>query len=211
MFNVARALLYRLTNGLHKAERGDQRAWLRHAAGPTLIVFRADQPDPTVARVLDVARGGVRLLVSEPVKPGAILFVDIPEHAGSPPAVILAYAIRIRRLEPGIWSLGCRFATELNEGDVQALADLPIRTPEPSSRPKERPPVPGPTGTDRPIRPARTSRHLQPLPHRPRRPADPRSEPGMLLNVELLGPAGVSVGPILGCVVYMPASGPVPG
>ncbi len=73
------------------------------------------------ARVNDVSRSGVALLMDREVRPGAVLVVALEGLGGRFARPQLMRAVRVRPDGKGAWHVGCTFVTPLTEDDLQAL------------------------------------------------------------------------------------------
>ncbi len=73
------------------------------------------------ARVRDVSRSGVALLMDREVRLGAVLVVALDGLGGRFARPQLMRAIRVRPEGAGAWNVGCTFVTPLSEDDLQAL------------------------------------------------------------------------------------------
>lgn len=114
----------------------DRRGHPRQSAGYR-ITYSADGDarPPRSARVVDMAPGGVGLVVDRPFRAGAALTLCF---SGQGEATCLLATVRVVRADPtpdGRWLLGCRFAAELNAGEFaevvgrgthHAAADRPL-------------------------------------------------------------------------------------
>lgn len=99
----------------------DRRVWVRYPCDLETTLRPANEPQPQrlSARVLDISRGGVHLLVNEHLEPGDLLNVDLPGASEQYPSSALAYVVRVSARPGGEWSVGCTFATELEDEDLQ--------------------------------------------------------------------------------------------
>src|SRR3954454_20417561 len=91
---------------------GDRRVWVRFPSGLETTLRPARGPDgPRLgARVRDVSRGGIHLVLDRPFEPGELLSVELPAAEGRPPSTVLACVVRAAEAEGGAWSVGCTFA-----------------------------------------------------------------------------------------------------
>ena len=75
------------------------------------------------AVIEDVSAGGIGLLLSQPLDIGTLLALTWPRPI---PGIAPTLTVRVLRVSPqpgGLWRLGCAFATDLNEPQLQALLD----------------------------------------------------------------------------------------
>jgi hypothetical protein len=77
--------------------------------------------DLWTARVLDVSRGGIALLVRERFAPGTVLAVRPLGAAAGSPAPPPARVVRAVAQANGLWLLGCRFLGELTEAQLESF------------------------------------------------------------------------------------------
>ncbi|MFL5341014.1 MAG: PilZ domain-containing protein [Gemmataceae bacterium] len=207
MFEIARAWLHRLTNRPALPIRGERRAWPRRPAErKTMIVSGGSLSGSLAAEVLDASCAGVRLLAGQPLELGTVYRVELPPRTGTAAATVLATVIHVAPRGDGTWSVGCRFATELCNGDLRALGVEQTES-------RQHPPADDPGQCQARIRPTDESGPLPPTPIHNISPVgvavrlDRRTEPGTLVTVELLGPAGGTVS-ILGSAVYVAETDP---
>src|SRR5439155_5984665 len=62
---------------------------------------------------------GIKLLVNQPVETGTLLSVELPG------VLVLACVTHVTASSPEEWTLGCAFATELQEDDLQLIGARP--------------------------------------------------------------------------------------
>src|SRR5215469_16039595 len=74
----------------------DRRVWVRFPSGLETTLQPARGPDgPRLgARVRDVSRGGILLVVDRPFEAGELLSVELPAAEGQPPSTVLACVVR---------------------------------------------------------------------------------------------------------------------
>jgi hypothetical protein len=95
----------------------DRRVWVRYPTDLTTTLQPAacQETAPLAARVRDISRGGMHLHVGRPFQTGELLSVELP---GEQPLTVLACIIRVNLLPSGEWELGCVFARELSDADL---------------------------------------------------------------------------------------------
>lgn len=86
------------------------------------------------AKIRNISRGGVNLLVPQPLDPGALLSIELPGDGAGDEYFVLACVAHANAQRNGEWSLGCTFARELSEEEVQSLASRPIKPFESDER-----------------------------------------------------------------------------
>jgi c-di-GMP-binding flagellar brake protein YcgR len=95
----------------------DRRVWVRYPTDLETTLQHAAGDNPQLAaRVRDISRGGVNLQVNRAFQPGELLTVELPGERES--LAILACIVRVTLLNEGEWELGCVFARELSEEDL---------------------------------------------------------------------------------------------
>src|SRR5438132_1598293 len=127
MFERARAWWQRFTGQPPAAEGasdsdGERRGWERlpSSAATTLTpVGGTDQP--TLARVRNVSRGGIGLLVEQAVEIGSLVNLELRKTAGDAARTILACVVHVVAHPDEQWTLGCNFIRELSDADLRAL------------------------------------------------------------------------------------------
>jgi hypothetical protein len=214
MFDGARRFWRRLT-GQEKAVTQDQPAGDLQEDRRTWARFEADmevtcqpsgaEPERTMpARLRNISRGGINLVLNHSFQPGELLTVHLPGQQGKPPVALLACVVHAQPTTEGDWALGCSFAEELSEADLRSLGANRTRTTPPDVRTWARYPcdvqavyrvVTGETGAPRTAAVVNIS---------PRGIALETTEPletGTLLSAELQGRTGQPL-TILACVVH---------
>ncbi len=68
------------------------------------------------ARVRNISRGGIALVLGRAFEPGTLLSVSLP---GEPATEVLACVVRCEPRPGQAWDAGCTFATELSDQDLQ--------------------------------------------------------------------------------------------
>jgi hypothetical protein len=133
MFAEKLSFLYRLVGGKTAStavKEDERRFWMRYPADLDTSVQLADYPgeDRVPARIRDMSRGGVNLIVDEPFKPGQLLSLELPSP-DDPERVFYLLACVVRSLnEPGgRHSMGCVFARELTDDDLFTFGARRVR------------------------------------------------------------------------------------
>src|SRR5262245_13853546 len=131
MFERTRSFLHRLASGRRQSADDDRRTWDRlPSERETIIRTHADGAVSLTARILDVSRGGIRMIVTQPLNPGDMIHVELPSLKGEPVTSVLACAVHVQHQPPTSWLVGCNFATELSDADLQALGAKRARPAE---------------------------------------------------------------------------------
>ena len=73
---------------------------------------------PLAARVRNISRGGVKLVLDRPCQPGELLSLSLPGGEDLEACTVLVCVVRCAGEEQR-WQLGCTFATPLDDEDLQ--------------------------------------------------------------------------------------------
>jgi len=73
------------------------------------------------AKIHDLSREGIALLLQKPFSAGQTLFIEVPTKAGDSLHGLTARVVHARLHEEGNYLIGCVFLENLNEKDYQAL------------------------------------------------------------------------------------------
>lgn len=100
----------------------DPRGWSRFSCDTQALVQRVNASDQAhhSARVLNIAVGGMALLVEEPIAVGELLSTELRDAKGQPVVTLLACVVHSQSVAQG-QLLGCNFIRELSDADVRAL------------------------------------------------------------------------------------------
>ncbi len=110
------------TGAEQKQDAGDdRRIWVRHPADleTTLKSAHNGSADRLSARVRDISRGGVSLVVSRKFKVGELLSVELPKDGAT--HEVLACIVRCEKANDKEWSVGCTFSSELSDDELQGF------------------------------------------------------------------------------------------
>jgi hypothetical protein len=118
----------------------ERRVWIRYpsSAEATCQPAAPTDSEPVVARVLDISRGGIKLVVNRWFDSGMLLSVQLPGTPQEAGSTVLAYVVRSTSVKDGEWILGCTFASELEEADLRPLGLERVRPDAPDQRSWER-------------------------------------------------------------------------
>jgi hypothetical protein len=97
------------------------------------VAARSSQDPGWTGKVRDVSSQGVGLILSRRFEPGTCLVIELPAPAPRAPETLFAQVEHATALAPVSWLIGCSFATELSEDELQRLLRL---VPTPSSASK---------------------------------------------------------------------------
>lgn len=100
----------------------DPRGWSRFPCDAKALVQRVNASDQAhrSARVLNIAVGGMALLVEEPIAVGELLSTELRDAKGQPIVTILSCVVHAQPVAEG-QILGCNFIRELSDTDVRSL------------------------------------------------------------------------------------------
>lgn len=118
----------------------ERRIWLRHAASISIRCGEAGSEEQIgVSAVLsDISRGGIQLIASRRFEPGTLLSVELPSARDEDGMAVLACVIRATPHGENEWKMGCRFSSELDDGQLNALGASRTRPAESDPRSWER-------------------------------------------------------------------------
>ena len=103
------------------ATNEERRIWVRHPCNlETQYAPEADEP-PLSARILDISRGGARVIVTRSHEPGSLISLELPGADGKTSCAALACIVHERQIDDEEWELGCSFSQELNEDQLRAF------------------------------------------------------------------------------------------
>jgi hypothetical protein len=214
MFRNAASLWRRLTHRRRTPEQpvgaegatDERRVWLRHPVDLRTEVAAEGGDGGFAARVGDVSRGGIRLVTEQPVDPGALLTVGLPDEGGRAALTVLACVVHCHELGPRRWALGCSFAQELSDDDLRAFGAAGARPEQADHRAWERYPCDVRAACQTVSAPEESPWEARVLNVSPAGMAllVPREvDNGVLLSVALHGPRGGEPLTILACVVHV--------
>lgn len=108
-------------------EEAERRVWVRYPANLQATWQAAQAPEERLsARVRDISRGGINLVVQRRLQPGDLLSVELPRSDQATHSV-LACIIRVEPLAEGEWALGCVFSCELGDEDLEGFGARRVR------------------------------------------------------------------------------------
>jgi hypothetical protein len=124
------SLYRRIVRGKSRSASGEapadeRRVWVRHPSVARITVqAQADGNDGRLsARVRNVSRGGVNLIVNHPFAAGEMISVDIPGNTPEQGASVLACIVHVSTLPDGMYALGCAFSEMLDEEDLAGFVN----------------------------------------------------------------------------------------
>jgi c-di-GMP-binding flagellar brake protein YcgR len=110
--------------------------WLRYAANLDVRCEPINEQSETAisASISDLSRGGIQLIASRRFEPGSLLSIDLPAADDRKALSVLACVVRTHPVGESDWSMGCRFASELDEQQLQAFGAERLRPDSPDAR-----------------------------------------------------------------------------
>ena len=93
----------------------ERRAFVRHFCDLGAVV------DSWPARIENVSRGGLKVVIGRRFEVGTILKVEIATAGEENFSMLLAQVVRAAPESVGNWGLGCAFLQEISEEEVQGL------------------------------------------------------------------------------------------
>jgi c-di-GMP-binding flagellar brake protein YcgR len=189
----------------------ERRVWLRH---PCDLQTQYGEPDrdesPLAARILDISRGGVKVVVNRSHPLGSLISIELPGPSGETTFAALACVVHEGELDTDEWVLGCNFSKELEEDQLRAFG---VGEPGPATADKRS----WPRFTGNVTASVQLTNSTDPT----RRPAkvlnlsaggvalsvNHEIHNGTLLTVDLSGANGHTVSTILACVVHLTLKG----
>jgi hypothetical protein len=119
-------MLHLLTSALARLRRRprlERRVWARLLTNQE-TVCRLKTDDVVVclrALVTNVSRAGAQLLLTRPLTCHTLLSLELPGALGRPSHAVLARVVHALPRTEGLWDVGCSFAAELSEEELQAF------------------------------------------------------------------------------------------
>jgi hypothetical protein len=215
MFKETVSKLRRLMTGEPSAAEGappaaeERRVRVRYPSNAqTTFQARNGVPQPRdAARVRNISRSGISLVVGRRFEPGNMLSVDLPAPDGRTTNTVLACVIHATPQGEGEWTVGCTFAQELSDGVLQAFGG---QRRKPSAPDDQR------SWVRFPCRVKATCQVVRDIPEAPWAVevlnispsgiglrVDRAIDNGTLLNLDLQHPAGQITTSMLACVVHV--------
>jgi hypothetical protein len=112
------------------AKKDERRFWVRYPANLDTSVQLADYPgeDRVPARIRDISRGGVNLVLDQGFPTGRLLTLEMPS-VDNPERIfnVLACVVHSRAEPGGRHSLGCVFSRELTDDDLMSFGARRVR------------------------------------------------------------------------------------
>jgi c-di-GMP-binding flagellar brake protein YcgR len=137
MFQRFRDLWHRMLGGPKNAGADeDRRIWVRHPSDVQTVVQQAGNGVDTrlSARVRNVSRGGINLVLGKPLKAGDMISIDLPGGTPESASAVLACVVHVHQEGEEEWALGCTFSEELSDDDLTAFGAKRLKPPAPDNR-----------------------------------------------------------------------------
>jgi hypothetical protein len=101
----------------------ERRALVRQPSRQTLCLSEADTKEEIlwVARIQDICREGVRLLIMQRFEPGTLLRLEVPGKSPETPLLIQARVVHVVPYSNGSFGLGCAFSRLLTDEELKDL------------------------------------------------------------------------------------------
>jgi hypothetical protein len=123
MFQRLLGMWRRLVGGEADTDE-DRRVWVRYPSSVETVVQAVKGGDSRLAaRVGNVSRGGIRLVINHLFKPGDLISIDLPGGPAELCSTVLACVVHAQPVPgtSGEWGLGCSFLEELSDTELAAL------------------------------------------------------------------------------------------
>jgi hypothetical protein len=136
MLQRFRDLWRRMLGGNKDTGEEERRIWVRHpSSAQTVVQQTGNGMDPRLsARVRNVSRGGINLVIGQPLKAGDMLSIDLPGGTPESASAVLACVVHVRPEGKEEWALGCTFSEELSDDDLTAFGAQRLKPPAPDNR-----------------------------------------------------------------------------
>ena len=99
----------------------ERRIWVRHPCDLQTQYAPDVDESPLSARVVDISRGGAKLLVSQAHEAGSLISLELRGPDGQTSCAALACVVHARQADNEEWVLGCSFSKELEEEHLRAF------------------------------------------------------------------------------------------
>lgn len=107
------------TNGRHYSERRSEE---RIPFNATAMVETANgESQRYTAQIVEVSESGMKMKVRHGFDEGSMVRLDLPCNELGPVTTVLACVMHNRHEGDGLWTLGCRFCTDLDDDDLKSL------------------------------------------------------------------------------------------
>jgi len=103
----------------------ERRVLVRQPSRQTLCMSEAESKEEVlcVARIQDICRQGVRLLLMRRFEPGTLLSLEVPGKSQETPLLVRARVIHVIPYPDGSFALGCAFSRLLTEEEFPMTSE----------------------------------------------------------------------------------------
>jgi hypothetical protein len=113
-----------------KDPHAERRVWLRFTANLNVRCEPVGDTESGIYAVIcNISRGGLQIIAARRFEPGSILSVELPANNGQPALAALACVVRAQPHGESDWAMGCRFASELSDEQLQMFGAARERPP----------------------------------------------------------------------------------
>jgi c-di-GMP-binding flagellar brake protein YcgR len=185
----------------------DRRAFDRYPAKAEINLHLANSSDPTryKAKLRNISRGGINVLVGREFDPGQLLSVELPAADKQSTFTVLVCIIHVAPAGEKEWSIGGTFARELSDEDLVAFGARKQRAARADKRSWQRFPCTLKATYNVVTAPQEATYEAMVLNISASGvglAVDQCIEAGTLLSVDLMNSTGTVVRTILACVVH---------
>jgi hypothetical protein len=99
----------------------ERRVWVRHPCDLRAQYEAPGDDEPLAARILDISRGGIRVVVGRSHAPGSLISIELPGPGGDATFAALACVVHECETDAKEWVLGCSFSKELEAEHLDAF------------------------------------------------------------------------------------------
>jgi hypothetical protein len=105
-----------------RAVLAERRASVRHVCDQEVLSRPLEMPDSISwgAKVHDISRGGLGLLICYPFRPGTFLAIDL-RTGEAPSRTLLVRVVYAKDQADGSWFVGCEFIAPLTDTELDSL------------------------------------------------------------------------------------------
>ncbi len=200
MLRRTRAFLRRLTGSAD-----ERRAHPRHRVDIETVCRALAEDADLPARINNVSRSGVNLIVPRSLPEGTLIRVHLPGAASGRHTTLLACVTNIRPYSEELWSLGCIFSQDLSDAEMRTFGGEKTPSKPNDQRAWVRYPARGTvsyTHVPEEEGELKTAELLDLAPAGVGLIVSERLEPGSAITVFLRQQNGKAERPMLACIVY---------
>lgn len=114
-----------LASSTEKTASGrDRRTWIRYPSSPETPFFSLAEQEEIIfrrAKVRDISKGGIGLVLNSEVKPGTLVDIVLPEIPEAASRSIQARITYSAPLSSRQWVIGCAFMQQLSDEELKVL------------------------------------------------------------------------------------------